>query len=102
MTKPQLIDVVSAKTGREKAEVGAVLESVLGAIAEALQENQRVDLRGFGSFVVKEKKERQGRNPRTGETITIPAKRTASFKAGKELGDTLVQTKTETTTSEDA
>jgi hypothetical protein len=52
MTKPQLIDVVSVKTGREKAEVEAVLESVLGAIAEALHENQRVDLRGFGSFVV--------------------------------------------------
>ena len=60
MTKTQLIDVVSVKTGREKAAIEAVLESVLGAIAEALHENQRVDLRGFGSFVVKEKKERQG------------------------------------------
>jgi DNA-binding protein HU-beta len=55
MTKPQLIDVAAVKTGREKAEVEVVLESVLGAIAEALHENQRVDLRGFGSFVVKEK-----------------------------------------------
>jgi len=49
MTKPQLIDVVAVKTGREKAEVEVVLASVLGAIAEALHENQRVDLRGFGS-----------------------------------------------------
>ena len=97
MTKPQLIDVVSVKTGRKKAEVEVVLESVLGAIAEALHENQRVDLRGFGSFVVKEKKERQGRNPRTGETITIAAKRNASFKASKELSDTLIQSKTENT-----
>jgi DNA-binding protein HU-beta len=97
MTKPQLIDVVSTKTGREKADVEAVLESVLGAIAEALHENQRVDLRGFGSFAVKEKKERQGRNPRTGETITIAAKRAANFKAGKELSDSLVQPKTENT-----
>jgi nucleoid DNA-binding protein len=95
MTKSQLIDIVSVKTGREKAEVEVVLESVLGAIAEALHENQRVDLRGFGSFVVKEKKERQGRNPRTGETITIAAKRNATFKAGKELSDTLIQSKTE-------
>jgi nucleoid DNA-binding protein len=95
MTKTQLIDVVSVKTGREKAEVEVVLEAVLGAIGEALHENQRVDLRGFGSFVVKEKKERQGRNPRTGEAITIAAKRNASFKAGKELSDTLVQPKTE-------
>jgi DNA-binding protein HU-beta len=97
MTKTQLIDVVSVKTDRKKAEVEVVLESVLGAIAEALHENQRVDLRGFGSFVVKEKKERQGRNPRTGETITIAAKRNASFKASKELSDTLIQSKTENT-----
>jgi DNA-binding protein HU-beta len=99
MTKSQLIDVVSVKTGRDKAEVEVVLESVLGAIAEALHENQRVDLRGFGSFVVKEKKERQGRNPRTGETITIAAKRNASFKAGKELSDTLIQSKRENPTT---
>ena len=95
MTKPQLIDVVAVKTGREKAEVEVVLESVLGAIAEALHENQRVDLRGFGSFVVKEKKQRQGRNPRTGETITIAAKRDASFKSGKELSQSLIESKTE-------
>jgi nucleoid DNA-binding protein len=95
MTKPQLIDVVSVKTDLKKTEVEVVLEAVLGAIAEALHENQRVDLRGFGSFVVKEKKERQGRNPRTGETITIAAKRDASFKASKELNETLVQPKTE-------
>ena len=99
MTKPQLIDVVSMKTGREKAEVEVVLESVLGAIAEALHENQRVDLRGFGSFVVKEKKQRQGRNPRTGETITIAAKRDTSFKAGKELTQSLNQSKTENSPS---
>jgi len=93
--KSQLIDVVSTKTGREKAEVEMDLQSLFEAIAEALQANQRVDLRGFGSFVVKQKKERQGRNPRTGEAITIAAKRDASFKAGKELSEKLVQPKTE-------
>jgi nucleoid DNA-binding protein len=95
MTKPQLIEVVAVKTGREKAEVEVVLESVFGAIAEALHENQRVDLRGFGSFVVKDKKQRQGRNPRTGETITIGAKRDASFRPGKELSQSLIESKTE-------
>ena len=94
MTKPQLIEAVAARTGREKPLVEAVLESVLEAIAETLQANQRVDLRGFGSFVVKQKKERQGRNPRTGETITIAAKRGASFKSGKELSERLVQPNT--------
>ena len=95
MMKSQLIDVVSTKTGREKAAVEVVLESVFGAIAEALRANQRVDLRGFGGFVVKQKKERQGRNPRTGEALTIAAKRDASFKAGKDLSERLVQPKTE-------
>ena len=95
MMKSQLIDVVSTKTGREKAEVEMDLQSLFEAIAEALQANQRVDLRGFGSFVVKQKKERQGRNPRTGEAITIAAKRDASFKAGKELSERLIQPKTE-------
>ena len=56
-----------------------------GVIAEALRSNERVDYEAFGSFVVKERKERQGRNPRTGETITIAAKRDASFRPSKEL-----------------
>ena len=61
-------------------------------VLEALQANERVDLRGFGSFVVKDRKERQGRNPRTGQPITIAAKRDASFRPGKELIEKLAQT----------
>jgi nucleoid DNA-binding protein len=91
MTKQQLIEVVSTKTGHGKADVEAVVDSVLGAIAEKLQGNERVDLRGFGSFVVKDKKARQGRNPRTGETIEIAAKRDAGFKPGKELTEKIGQ-----------
>jgi DNA-binding protein HU-beta len=91
----QLIDIVSVKTGRQKPEVDVVLESVLAVVAEALHENQRVDIRGFGSFVVKERKERQGRNPRTGESITIAAKRNVRFESGQELSDTLIESKTE-------
>jgi len=64
---------------------------VLGTIAEKLKGNERVDLRGFGSFVVKDKKARQGRNPRTGETIEIAAKRDAGFKPGKELTEKIGQ-----------
>ena len=56
--------------------------------------NERVDLRGFGSFVVKDRKEHQGRNPRTGETITIAAKRDATFRPGKELTEKLAQGET--------
>src|SRR5665647_1569079 len=91
MTKQQLIEKVAAKTELKKSEVEAAVDSVLAMIAEALQANERVDLRGFGSFVVKDRMERQGRNPRTGETITIAAKRDASFKPSKELTDKLAQ-----------
>ena len=75
----------------KKSEVEIAVDSVLALISESLQANQRVDLRGFGSFVVKERRERQGRNPRTGETITIATKRDASFKPGKELTEKLAQ-----------
>jgi DNA-binding protein HU-beta len=94
MTKQQLIEKVAAKTGLGKAEAAVALDSVLDLIAEALRANERVDLRGFGSFVVKDRRERQGRNPRTGETITIAAKRGASFKPGKELMEKLAQGET--------
>jgi nucleoid DNA-binding protein len=91
MTKQQLIEKVATRTELKKSEVEAAVDSVLALIAEALQANERVDLRGFGSFVMKERKERQGRNPRTGEAITIAAKRDASFKPGKELTEKLAQ-----------
>jgi nucleoid DNA-binding protein len=94
MTKQQLIEKVAAKTESKKSEVEVVVDSVLAMIAEALQANERVDLRGFGSFIVKERRERQGRNPRTGETITIAAKRDASFKPSKELTEKLAQGET--------
>jgi DNA-binding protein HU-beta len=91
MTKQQLIEKVAAKTELGKADIEAAVDAFLELIAEALRSNERVDLRGFGSFVVKDKKERQGRNPRTGETITIAAKRDASFRPGKELTEKLAQ-----------
>jgi len=91
MTKQSLIEAVATKTGHGKREVEAVVDSVLATIAETLQANERVDLRGFGSFVVKDKKARQGRNPRTGETIAIAAKRDAGFKPGKELTEKIGQ-----------
>ena len=100
MTKQQLIEQVAAKTELKRSEVEVAVDSVLALIAESLQANERVDLRGFGSFVVKERKERQGRNPRTGETITIAAKRDASFKPGKELTEKLAQGETAPTPEE--
>ena len=89
-----MIEEVAAKTDLGKAAAAVAVDSVLDLIAQALQANERVDLRGFGSFIVKERKERQGRNPRTGETITIAAKRDASFKPCKELTEKLAQADT--------
>jgi nucleoid DNA-binding protein len=100
MTKQQLIEKVAAKTELGKDEAAVAVDSVLDLIAEALRSNDRVDLRGFGSFVVKERKERQGRNPRTGESITIAAKRDASFRPGKELTERLAQGETAPTPEE--
>ena len=96
MTKQQIIEAVVNKTALAKADVEVVLESMLDVIVGALHANERVDLRGFGSFTVKERKARQGRNPRTGEAITIAAKRDASFKASKELSKTLTEAPTST------
>ena len=65
MTKQQLIEKVAAKTQLSKGQVEVALDAVLELIGGALQTNERVDLRGFGSFAVKDRKERQGRNRRT-------------------------------------
>jgi DNA-binding protein HU-beta len=100
MTKQQLIEKVAANTELGKAEVEVAVDSILELIMENLRSNERVDLRGFGSFVVKDRKERQGRNLHTGETITIAAKRVARFRPGKELTEMLAQGETATSPEE--
>jgi integration host factor subunit beta len=97
MTKQQLIDTVAAATERTRAEVETIVDSLLGEIGRALRSGERVDLRGFGSFAVKDKKARQGRNPKTGETIQIAARRAATFKPSKELSDRLATESSATT-----
>jgi integration host factor beta subunit len=89
MTKVNLIEQLATRTQLTKKDAEQVIEAVLGAIADALQQGERVDLRGFGSFQVSRKKERQGRNPKTGETLTIGARNVAVFKPGKELAERL-------------
>ena len=85
MTKTTLIENVSAVTKGAKKETEQVIDAVLASITDALVKGEKVDLRGFGSFQVSAKKERQGRNPRTGETMTIAARNAAVFKPSKEL-----------------
>jgi DNA-binding protein HU-beta len=85
MNKNSLIDHVSEATKGTKKETELVVDALLASITEALAKGEKVDLRGFGSFQVSGKKERQGRNPRTGETMTIAARNVAVFKPSKEL-----------------
>jgi DNA-binding protein HU-beta len=87
MTKANLIDQIAEQTERTKKEAEQIIDAVLGAIADALAKGDKVDLRGFGTFQVNGKKERQGRNPQTGEALTIAARNVAVFKAGKELAE---------------
>lgn len=89
MTKTNLIDHVAQATKGTKKETEQLIDAVLTSITEALVKGEKVDLRGFGSFQVSGKKERQGRNPRTGETMTIAARNVAVFKPSKELSGRL-------------
>ena len=85
VTKNTLIDHVAEVTQGTKKDAERVIEAILTSITAALLKNEKVDLRGFGSFQVSDKKERQGRNPQTGATITIAARSVAVFKPSKEL-----------------
>jgi DNA-binding protein HU-beta len=87
MNKSDLIDSIAASTGLTKADAGRALDATTANIASALQQGQSVSLVGFGTFSVKHRAARTGRNPRTGETIMIRASNNPAFKAGKALKD---------------
>ncbi len=87
MNKSELIDAIAAGSDISKAAAGRALDSMIGAITESLQKGEAVSLVGFGTFSVKERAARTGRNPQTGETIQIKAAKVPGFKAGKALKD---------------
>jgi len=89
MNKSELIEAIAETADLTKSDAGRALDAVLEAITDALKNDGTVSLVGFGSFGVKERAERQGRNPQTGELITIKAAKIPSFKAGKALKDAL-------------
>lgn len=84
MNKAQLIAKVAEKTCTKK-EAQMAVEALLEAIKDSLKNNEPVTIAGFGTFKVKERKARTARNPKTGETIQVPAKKTIAFRASKEL-----------------
>ena len=85
MTKAELIKSIASKTGMTKADSGKALNAVFSSMKESLKNEGRIYIPGFGTFKVTERKARKGRNPRTGETISIPAKKYVHFKPGKTL-----------------
>jgi integration host factor subunit beta len=90
MTKSELIATLATKNPQLYIrDVETIVDTIISEMSDALVRGDRVELRGFGSFSVKEREARVGRNPRTGETVDIDAKRLPAFKAGKALRDML-------------
>jgi integration host factor beta subunit len=101
MTKSGLIESVAEKTPHiSKKDTEVVVNTIFDAMTDALRRGERIEIRGFGSFQVKVREARDGRNPKTGEMVNIPAKRTPFFKVGKELKEMVDRTDPRTPSSD--
>jgi DNA-binding protein HU-beta len=87
MNKAELVDAVAGAANLSKADAGRAVDAVVDAITKSLKKGQQVSVVGFGTFSVKHRSARSGRNPRTGDTIKIAASNVPGFKAGKALKD---------------
>ena len=85
MTKSQLIEAVSDRIDVPRKRAEDVVNAVFDAMKDALLEDQRIEVRGFGSFTIREYKAKKGRNPRTGAQVQVDEKKSVHFKPGKEL-----------------
>ncbi len=91
MTKADLVEQVASETEMTKKDAEQLVEIVFESIIGALNKGEKIELRGFGSFRVRQRGSRKGRNPKTGAAVSIPAKRVAYFKPGKELKEVINQ-----------
>lgn len=87
MTKTTMVESVARNVGVTKAEASRVMEALIKSVTDALSKGEKVTMTGFGTFEVRQRAARMGRNPQTGATIQIPAQRTPAFRAGKSLKD---------------
>jgi integration host factor subunit beta len=86
MTKAELVDkIAEKKPGLTRRQVEVVVNTVLDGIKDALSREDKVEIRGFGSFRIRYRRAKEGRNPKTGETVQVPPKKVPFFKAGKEM-----------------
>ena len=91
MNKTELIAAVAEKTDLSKKDADAAVSAVPSAKTDALKAGDKIQLVGFGTFEVRNRAAKQGRNPRTGETMTVPASKVPAFKAGKALKDAVAE-----------
>jgi len=85
MTKAELMEEVAKNSELTKKDAEVIVQTVLDSIIGSLQDGEKVELRGFGSFRLRQRSSRMGRNPKTGERVDVPAKKIPYFKPGKEL-----------------
>ena len=91
MTKADLINLISEKAGITRVKAETVVNTIFDTMTEALMKDDRIEIRGFGSFSINRRPPRLGRNPRSGESVAIPEKRVPHFKPGKALRETVDQ-----------
>jgi integration host factor subunit beta len=91
MTKAELVEEVARHSHLTKKDAEVIVQTVLDSIIDSLKDGRKVELRGFGSFRLRQRSSRTGRNPKTGERVKVPAKRIPYFKPGKELKDLINQ-----------
>ena len=89
MTKADIVERIHQKIGLSKKESAEMVEHVFGLIKSTLEEGEKIKIAGFGNFVVKQKADRRGRNPQTGEAITITARRILTFKPSQVLKNSI-------------
>jgi len=87
MKKAELVEAIAQKAGLSKADANRALDATFEVITKALKKGERVPVAGFGTFNVSKRKAREGRNPQTGATVKIPARKAVTFKAGTALKD---------------
>ena len=87
MKKAELVEAIAEKAGLTKADATRALDATFEVITKALKKGERVPVAGFGTFNVSKRKAREGRNPQTGATVKIPARKAVTFKAGTALKD---------------
>lgn len=87
MKKAELVDAVAEEAGITKSDANKAIDATFKVITDALKKGNKIPIVGFGTFDVSERAAREGRNPRTGETVQIPARRAVTFKSGSALKD---------------